>query len=69
MTKREFDNLKDFPVQMVTHTRYDASHVTLKRGDEFTAMSKKQIGQDDFSVIDANGHPHYYEWCDLLYKS
>lgn len=68
MTKKEFDSLNTFPVQMVTKVRYEASWVELKPGDEFTGASKKTIGENDYSIIDSNGYPHYYADCDLLYK-
>lgn len=68
MTKTEYDNLKTFPIEMVSLVRYDAGNVSLKRGDSFLAVRKQTLGTDDYSVIDDSGHPHHFTGCDLLIK-
>jgi len=73
MTKQEFDELADFPVEMVTNTPYEAksSNVTvlkLKRGETFMAHGKRTVGKDDYSIVDQFGHLHHFDSCDLLYK-
>lgn len=68
MTKEEYDKLDTFPVDMVTLVPYRAEKTKLRRGGYFIGVKKEKIGESDFSIIDANGHPHYYDGCDLLYK-
>lgn len=68
MTKQEYDNLDKFPVMMVSLVEYDAERTKLKKGDEFIGVKKEKIGESDYSIIDSNGHPHYYDGCDLLLK-
>jgi len=73
MTKQEFEELSNFPVEMVTNTPYEAksSNVTvlkLEKGETFVAYGKRTVGKDDYSIVDQFGHLHYFDSCDLLYK-
>lgn len=67
MTKDLYNRIKVFPIEMVSLTRYEADKTNLNKGDLFIGVSKKSIGAYDHSIIDHNGHPHYYEWCNPLY--
>ncbi len=69
MTKLEYDELKEFPAEIVTMKPYYVNNeMIMRRGDTFTAIRKETLGKNDYSVIDSNGHPHYYEYCDVLPK-
>lgn len=63
MTILEYDNLKDFPVKLMSLSIYESEKTTLKPGDIFTGIKKVKIGTDDLSIIDENGHPHHYTGC------
>lgn len=68
MTKIEYDNLDKFPVELVTLVPYRSDHTNLKRGQSFMGVRKVTLGSNDYSIVDEHGHPHYYAWCDLLFK-
>ena len=69
MTKNQYDNLNTFPVQLVTITPYYLNNrMYLKMGEDFTGIRKETLGKDDYSIIDSNGHPHYYDNCELKIK-
>ncbi|HUM52977.1 MAG TPA: hypothetical protein PK431_14230 [Chitinophagales bacterium] len=68
MTKKQFDKLTNFPVNMVSKVPYEAKLTKLKRGDSFVGIGKTKLGEIDYSIIDSNGHPHYFLDCDLLCK-
>jgi len=70
MTKEEYDNLQGFPLSFITHVNYKVNQDTiLFKGETFTGVEKKTLGIDDYSIIDKEGHPHYYNTCDLHFKS
>lgn len=69
MTKQEYDELNKFPMMMVSLVEYESEKTRLKKGDEFIGVKKEKIGEWDYSIIDSNGHPHYYEGCDLMDKN
>jgi len=69
MTKQDYDNHNIFPVEMVTLVPYDSNGKRIyKRGDTFIAVEKKFLGGIDFSFIDSNGHPHYFDTCSFKYE-
>lgn len=68
MTKEQYDKMLNFPIEMVTLIPYTSKSGHLKAGATFIGVKKETIGEKDYSIIDSNGHPHYYDGCDPLYK-
>lgn len=66
MTKEMYDKIERFPLTMVSRTEYEADGIIICPGDLFSGVSKRIIG-DDYSIVDAYGHMHYYADCDPLY--